>query len=815
MPTKTLPKTPQPRNDAAAARRGALALAALASLVATSGCEYLGPAGAKKLKIPQALVIQTPETRDERPAPPAPVENPGATSVEIYPPQAPLFGAPQPAAAPARPVKEGKYTLNFEDADLAEVAKVILGDTLKANYVISPKVTGKVSLQTARPLADDELVPTLEMLLKANGAVLIKEAKTYRIEPEANAVVNAPGARLSLSGRGLEPGYQLRVVPLRYVGVLEMQKVVEPMLPPKSVLRADETRNLLLIAGSSEDLESVLETVRIFDVDFMRGMSVGLYPLKNVDAPTIAEELDKLLTVSGKGPLAGMFRLMPIERLNAILAVTPQPRYLDEVQTWIERLDRYNTNKSGNMHVYRVQNVDAIELANTLSQIFGQGNNRSRGAGASLSPGLSGGTTGGGMSSGLVDGDGDRLSSSGGFGGGSGFGGSSSSSSSGTGGGLGSTGSGTGSGLSGGLNRGSTGTGTSGSGGFGAGSGASAGGGFGGGFGTGSTSGSTGRGRTRTGAQVAELGNNMRIVADPSNNALIIMAKAQEYREIESVIKELDIMPLQVLIDATIVEVTLTDQLQYGLRWYFEHSANDDRLRGAGVLGTPTAELLQTAEKSALGGFTYSLVNSSKDIRIELDALAALNKTNILSAPSLMVLNNQQATIKVGDSVPILSAQALPTAGVTNLVGTQSIQYRDTGVQLDVRPRVNSGGLVIMEVKQAVDDVKNAASAGLQSPTIAQRQIVSSVAVKNGETIVLGGLIRENVSNGKNGIPLLSSIPGFGALFSQSNKKLDRTELVVMITPRVVDNAASSREITNEFRRRLTGLYEEQKPAGK
>jgi general secretion pathway protein D len=797
---------PYPRNDAAPARRGALLLTALLSALLAPGCEYLGPAGAKKLKIPQALVIQTPQTREERPAPPAPVENPGATSVEIYPPQAPLLNAAQTPIAPARRAKEGKYTLNFEDADLAEVAKVILGDTVKVNYVISPKVTGKVSLQTARPLADDELIPTLEMLLKANGAVLIKERGSYRIEPEANAVVNAPAARLSLSGRGLEPGYQLRVVPLRYVGALEMQKVIEPMLPPKSVLRADETRNLLLLAGSSEDLESALETIRIFDVDFMRGMSVGLYPLKNVDAPTIADELDKLLTVSGKGPLTGMFRLMPIERLNAILAVTPQPRYLDEVQTWIERLDRYNTNKSGNMHVYRVQNVDAIELANTLSQIFGQAG-RSRTPGASLSPGLSGGSiSGGGMSGGFTDGDGDRLSSSG-------FGGSSSSS--GVGGGIGSTG--TGSSLGGGgINRGATGTGSLGSSGAGSSATGTSGGAFGGGFGGGAAGGggSTGRGRARTGAQVADLGNNMRIVADPSNNALIIMAKAQEYREIESVIKELDIMPLQVLIDATIVEVTLTDQLQYGLRWYFEHSQNNGQLTGAGVLNSPASELVQTAEKSALGGFTYSLVNSSKHIRIELDALAALNKTNILSAPSLMVLNNQQASIKVGDSVPILNAQALPTAGVTNLVGTQSIQYRDTGVQLDVRPRVNAGGLVIMEVKQAVDDVKNAASTGLQSPTIAQRQIVSSVAVKNGETIVLGGLIRENVSNSKNGIPLLSAIPVLGALFSQTNKKLDRTELMIMITPRVVENSTASREIANEFRRRLTGLYE-QSPAGK
>jgi general secretion pathway protein D len=174
-----------------------------------------------------------------------------------------------------------------------------------------------------------------------------------------------------------------------------------------------------------------------------------------------------------------------------------------------------------------------------------------------------------------------------------------------------------------------------------------------------------------------------------------------------------------------------------------------------------------------------------------------------------MVLNNQQATIKVGDQVPILTAQALPTSGTTGLVGTQSIQYKDTGVLLDIRPRVNAGGLVTMEVEQSVDNVKNQSTQGIQSPTITQRKIRSSVAVKNGETIVLGGLILETTSNDLTGIPVLSQLPWVGALFSQTDKKLDRRELVVLMTPRVVENAKGSQDITNEFRRKLTGLYEQ------
>lgn len=788
-------------------RRVGVALAVSALLL--SGCENLGPAGVKKMTIPEPLVIKQEQRKEEVVPADAQSEPRGAGKIEVYPPSGALIGTPEPHG-PAKKsfrAKEGKYELNFDEADIAEVAKVILGDTLKLNYVINPKVTGKISLQTTSPLTDEEMIPTLEMLLKSNGAILIKEHSLYRIEPEANGTVNASSLQLGLNG-AVPAGYQLRVVPLRYVGVSEMQKVIEPLMPPKSVVRADEARNLLLLAGTSEELQSVLETIRIFDVDFMRGMSVALFPLKNVEAGTVADELDKLLLVSGKGPLGGMFRIMPIERLQSILVVTPQPRYLDEVQTWIERLDRYNPTKTSNMHVYHVQNVDALELANTLSQIFGQGNRGSRTPGASLAPGMSGASiSGGSTGTGLSSAD----ASSGTGTGSAGYG----SSSSGMGGGSTGMGSSTSSGLGGGSASGNYGSGSSSSSQFGSGSastglgggtaaGRSTGGGAFGGTGLGGSSGSGQQGRGR-GTQVAELGNNMRIVADPNNNALIVMARPQDYRDIETVIKQLDVMPLQVLIDATIVEVGLKDELQYGLRWYFSHKVTENgNTTGAGLMGSAV-----TAAASA-GGFSYLLYNASKNLAVELNALAASNKLNVLSSPSLMVLNNQQATIRVGDQVPILSAQALPTSGTTNLVGTQSIQYKDTGVMLDVRPRVNEGGLVSMDIMQAVDNVKSGDSAGgIQSPTIAQRKIQSSVSVLSGETIVLGGLIIENTSSSLAGMPVLSQLPWLGSLFGSTIKKLDRTELVVMMTPRVIKNTTSAEQITNEYRRRLTGLYEQ------
>jgi general secretion pathway protein D len=813
----------------------AVALAALG----LSGCEHMGPDPAKKMQLPANLAIERAKNIEALPMQTEPLAATPPRPPEYYPATGSLVGsagraevATSTAAGPAGKGggrKEGKYTLNFDDADLSEVAKTILDETLKINYVLSPKVTGKVTLQTTRPLAEDELIPTLEMLLRMNGAVLIRDHDMYRIVPDATALVDAPGPHLGgASQAGMPPGYQLRVVPLRYAGVQEMQKVIEPLMPPKAVVRADVPRNMLMLAGTPEELEGVLETIRLFDVDFMRGMSVGVFPLKNVEPATVAEELDKVLGDTNKGPLAGMVRIMPIERLNAILVVTPQPRYLDEVETWIERLDRYTTNRAGGIHVYRVQNVDAMELANTLSNIFGTGGGGGRGR-PSLSPGSQGSQIGGGGSYGS-GGGGGAFGSSGGSGGGGltsssgdmdsgsslngGSGSSSGFGSSGSmgGGGMGSSGGGMGSssgsmGSSSGLG-GSSGSSTSGGrGSFGGGSG---GGGFGGGIGRGSSGGGQ-RGR---GSMATDLGN-VRIVADPSNNALIITARAQDYKEIEAIIKDLDVLPLQVLIDATIAEVLLTDNLKYGIKWYFQEGSQAQSLLGSLTESTAANALADIGKSYA---FQYSVVAAGKDVRILLSAQADKNKINVLSSPSLMVLNNQEASIKVGDQVPILTGQygnftgSGSTGGIINnnpvYSSYNSVQYRDTGVLLNIKPRVNAGGLVIMDIAQAVDDVKQQTSGNIDSPTITQRQIKSSVAVANGETLVLGGLIKENATNTRSGIPLLYDLPLIGDLFGQTTKKIDRTELVILLTPRVINSQIKGREITNEFRRKLSGLYE-------
>lgn len=750
-------------------------------LSALTGCQNLSPL-AKKIQPPDALMVQEVTAAEPIPQEPAPIVQ---SEKELYPVSGSLVGRP---AGEATHEKEGKYELNFEEADLSEVIKTILGDTLNLNYTISPKVMGKVNMKTTRRLAEDEMIPTLEMILKMNGAVLIKKGSLYKIEPETGALMGAPGAKLGLLGKTLNAGYQLRVVPLRYVGVAEMQKVVEPLMPPKSVVRADEVRNLLLLAGSAEELESVIQTIQIFDVDFMRGMSVGLYPLKNVDPQTIASELEKLLG-ENKGPLGGMFKIMPIDRLNAILAVTPQPRYLDEVENWIERLDRYTAKRSGNMHVYRVQNVDAIELANTISQIFSQASGGRTTPGMSLAPGMGGSSIGGGSSAY------DSTSGMGGFGDSSSNLSGGSSSSGFSSGASGSTGMGSSTGMGTGTSMGSS-TGTSLGGQTGSTNSASP--------GLSGSLGSSSSNRSRRSTS-ADLGNQMRIVADPANNALIIMAKAQDYKEIETVIKELDVLPLQVLIDANIVEVTLDGSLSYGLQWLFTHGQNAGARADSTTKINEVVNAATTAGSSAAGGFAYAF--AGKDIKLVINALANDNKINVISSPSLMVLNNQQANINVGDRVPVSTGGGIVTTA--SQVQAPGIQYQESGVTLKVRPRVNSGGLVIMDIIQELSTPSDATVGGILTSKFAQRKIQSQVAVNNGDTLALGGLISDSTSVSDNGLPYLNKIPYLGWLFGATSKSTKRTELVVLLTPRVVEKRRDVTAISNEFRRRLTGIKTE------
>ena len=700
--------------------------------------------------------------------------------------------------APARavaPIEGAPVTFTFEEAPVAEVVRTILGDILKTSYVLHPPLSGTVTLATRQPIAPDQAVFLLESALQANGLAMVRDARgSYHVgRPDA---LKGIGGLVRQAGKDpLPPGYGAIVVPLQYVGAAEMAAILRPMVPGDALVRVDTVRNLLVLAGTRTQAEGWLDLVNTFDVDLLKGMSVGVFPLKHV---SVKEVEAALRLVSGGGapgmpqgsgatggatssaaaaagaapaglgegnPLFGALRIMPIERLNSILVVTPRAAYLDEARRWIERLDQPSDNGAEpQLFIYQVQNVNARHLATVLAGIFGgqPGAGNTGNASSGVAPGLNSTSAASFNQGGFAGTYGNAVSPFGNtanaYGGGaSPFGGSLA--------GAGTTGLGM---RAGGVLSGNA---------------------------------TSAQGGAVQAPVSANLGS-IRVMADDLNNSVLVWSTKGEYDKIESTLKRLDLPPTQVLIEASIVEVTLSDDLEYGLQWAFNDSRANTGYTGTGALNSSSATVGAGLLGSALTGFSYALKNPAGNVRAVLNALSKKTSVKVIASPSLMVLDNHSASIAVGTQTPI---QAGTTSNIEGTVTTTNIQYKDTGVNLVVTPSVNSGNIVTMQVDQSVTDVGAKDEVSGQRGFL-QRQLSSKVAVRSGESIVMGGLIQERSSTTKSGIPILHTLPVVGNLFGSTAKDGARTELIVIITPRVVRSDIDIREVSEDLRDRMKGL---------
>ena len=670
-------------------------------------------------------------------------------------------------AAPTVDTSPGDVTLNFDNTDIREVVKVVLKDILNQNYVLNPAVQGTVSLQTGRPLRREHLIPTLETLLRMNNAALVYKGGTYEVVPLANAVQGNLVPQLGMSSQALPQGYTVQIIPLQYIGADEMSRILQPLAPEGSIVRVDSLRNLLVVAGTSPEMGNLVDTIKVFDVDWMRGLSVGFFVLEYAKANEVVTQLEGLLADDSGNPFKGLFRFIPVESSNSLLVISPQESYIQQARNWIERLDMAEASGSAaeRLYVYRVKHGDAEIMADILSQIFGGGEGKGRrGSVGGVAPGLE--------SSGIGSRAVNAINAINAIGD-SGLG-------------TGGTGIGSGSGAQGGgLGRGSQGSG--------------AGTGIGGGVG----------GTRQSSARTMELTSEVSVVADEGNNSLLIRASPRDYKKILDALKQLDIVPLQVLVEATIIEISLTGNLEYGVQWNFNALATGKP--GGHTTNASLDGTLDSTSAAGIGkifpGFNWTVIARPDQIRVTLSALAAENLVNVLSSPSVMVMDNQTAKIQVGQQVPVATTQQQSTINTTannNIVN--NIEYKDTGVMLSVKPRVTPGGLVQMEIEQEVSTVSATDSSNLNSPTFQTRQITSSVAVRSNQAVILGGLIQDQRTSGKQGIPGLYNLPFAGFLFGESNKKADRTELIVILTPKVIASDQDVQAVTDDFRGKLQGL---------
>lgn len=675
--------------------------------------------------------------------------------------------APSQTARPALSTSttsedENGITLNFVNADVRDVAKAVLGDYLKLNYEIGSNATGTVTLQTSQPLKREQVLPALEQALGLNNLALVHANGIYEVMPLADAhkqVGMTPGHVSNSYGYGVD------VVHIHYMGADQMQKLIAPLAATEGAIRVDTSRNLLIVEGTAQERTALLEDIALFDVDSMSGMTFELFTPQYMDAEEMSKELTALMGgVSGQ--MSGGVRLVPIDRLNAVLAISPQQRYLTQLRGWVERLDKPGQGNDKKIFVYHVQNGRASDLANTLLKtLFGAAAGTTT---TTQSPSPFSNQSGGSMGNST-----NTFGSSSLLGGGTSMTQNQSSSSGGTQASHPST-----------AFQPVTSP-------------------------TEEREGSRGRPFETIGGVAREGINSVNITADETNNALVVLATPREYAVIQDALRQLDIAPIQVLLEASIAEVTLTNETQFGVQFYL----NGPHTQGVLTQGS-SVPLLSTnpltgattpgpAIAATYPGFSFMYMNGA-GIQAILNALDQVTTVKVISSPQMMVLNNQLASLEVGDQVPILSGEAQSTVTADSPV-VNSVEYLDTGIILKVTPRVNRSGQVMMDISQEVSGVDSTAtsSSTIGSPTIQQRKFESSVSIQDGQTIALGGLFSDQRTVGKSGIPLLDRIPFVGDLFSNNDDQHNRTELMVLITPHVVDNPEKALAITNELRKRL------------
>jgi general secretion pathway protein D len=648
------------------------------------------------------------------------------------------------------------YDLNFENAPVATVAKVILGDVLGVGYTIDPRVQGTITLASVRPVAKADALYVLENALRMSGVALVRDRTGYRLLPVPEA---GPGG-IDRSASA-EAGQGISVVPLRYVSAQTVFKLLDAFGVKANTVRPDTGRNTLIISGSGSDRGAAIDTILSFDADWMRGQSVGIFPVRNSTPEPVISEIEKIMDSGEGGMSQSVIKFQPIGRLNSILVVSQKPEYLKRAGVWIARLDKSDT-EGVNLKAYPLRYGNSKQVVALLTEML-----------------LGGGHATGALdnaSSQLSPGSGMSLSSSGGP--------------------VAAL-----SGLP--PNTGASGA-------YPPAAGAPLGGArpapaAAAQAGQDTLGGLLGGPKPATGSAVLP---NVRITADITNNAVLVYANTESQRVVEQTIRQIDRPQRQIAIEATIAEVTLNDQLNYGVQFFLASRKGSISNTISGV--SPSAsglDLPATAVDAAAGallgrvlpGFNF-LIGSESSPRVILDALHGVTNVKVLSNPSLVVLDNQTATLQVGDQVPFSTGTATVLTANNTVVNT--IDYKNTGIILRVQPRANPNGNVVLDIEQEISNVA-AGSAATLTPTISQRRVKSSIAVASGQTVLLAGLISETENKTRQGIPLLDSIPGVGDAFANQNTTRSRTELILFIRPTVIKDAVDAHVIAEEMRTKM------------
>ena len=635
-----------------------------------------------------------------------------------------------PQARTASDEEAGSVTVNFENGDIREIVRNLIGDALGEGFVIDPAVTGTVTVRTAKGIKRSDIIPTLEMLLRTVKAVIVKEGNYWRILPESGANLGTVAPRVQLRPAG---GNGVIILPVRHIGAKELERVMAPFAkqPATTSIRVDELRNLLFLTGTEAEIRNMLEIAEMFDVNLMAGMSFVVYPLESADVKSVVADWEKIFPAASN-PFAGLLRVVPIERMNAVLLMSPQRDILMEARQWLERLDKGNDAGGGaRLYVYYLQFTQAEKLQAILQQaVTGRVNQTTT---ATVAPGQTATT----LSSAASPIAGQPL-----------------------------------------ITPGNT-------------------------FNNPQTT-TVQRpfvntpGVAGAAGQSTGLARNANVIADKDRNALLIVATPSEYAAIESAIRKLDVAPKMIAIEVQIAQVTLDGAFQFGISGMFTGKPESVANRLTSEKGVGNLNFANAAG-SVIPGFNYTWQGAAA--KAILSTLQTTGQSRTLASPTLMTLDNQKVSFANGTQI---SVQTQSTVASTTTGATNSFQYIPTGLTINITPRV-SGNNVFLEIQQE-NSTAGAIRADNPNPDITKNSQQSTVMVTNGDTMLLSGLFVEAGGRSTSGFPVLSTIPLLGGVFGNQNWNSNRSELVMLVTPRIMSTVEETRNVVEDLRQSMSGI---------
>jgi len=752
---------------------------------------------AAALAAAQAPPIVIPD-QSSKPAPAAQVPAPAAPPAAAPAPAAKPGAAPAPAPAPTHAVLTDAGGFLLQNVSLVELID-ILARRLKINYILDPRVKGSVTINTYGEVRPTELMPLLQTILRINGAAIVQVGDLYRIVP-LTAVKQLP-ITPTVNGKNLPSDERLvlNMVFLKYATVDEMAKVLQPFLGEGAEITTYPAANLLLILDNARNMSRTMDLIAMFDSDTFAGQRVRLLEVTNGRPSDLSKELDSVFKAYALSEKSSGVKFLPIDRINTIIAVAPNPGIFTEVEKWLKKLDIpvKVTAGSVNNYVYRLKYgraetvsmaIMALYTGNTfaLSMFAAGGMGMYGGMGMSGMGGMYGGGMGGGMYGGM-----------GGMYGGGMYGGMA---------GM--------NGMYPGYNPGAQGA-------------------WGGGsynpVYTSPSPGTPGGALAAGGAAVAAGGADLtgsflgtapasgssqripHVIPNPFDNTLLVQGTPQEWEQISNLLEQLDVPPRQVLIEARIYEVDLTGAFASGVAAYLKSRDDSSVTTGSDSSSTTQAlarTLLGSATGSGLNLTAGILVGRSRQLLGLLTAQETSDHARVISEPSIIATDSIPASINVGQEVPTLSSQALTGAqqGGSSLFAN-TVSNRNSGVTLAITARVNSSGIVTMMINQEVSKPEPPpATAAIQSPSFSKRNVQTQVTVQDGDTIAIGGIIQETETRSSAGVPVLHRIPVLGAAFGNKSLNKARTELVIFLTPRVIYDTNQIAEASGELTDRLKRL---------